>query len=119
MFSCNIKKIPTWDLTTLLKVEVVKYSELSTLLLLNFIAIFGVFVGAQHLIKLFLRLLNCLMTSSILKGGLRMSLVSLMSSDRFSLVGLLQFFSCKLLLAEPSDHLSTLLTVCLGVMAIG
>ena len=45
------KKIPTWDITTLLKVEVVKYSELSTLFLSNFIAIFGVFVGAQHLIK--------------------------------------------------------------------
>ena len=51
MFSCNIKKFPTWDLTTLLKVEVVKYSELPTLLLSNFIVIFGVFVAAQHLIK--------------------------------------------------------------------
>ena len=51
MFSCNIKFFPTWDLTTLLKVEVVKYSELSTLLFPNFIAIFGVFVGAQHSIK--------------------------------------------------------------------
>ena len=68
---------------------------------------------------LFLRLLNCLMTSSVLKGGLRMSLFSVMSSDRFSFVGLLLFFSCKLLLAEPSDHRSTLLTVCLRVMAMG
>ena len=35
----------------IIEVEVVKYSELSTLLLSNFIAIFGVFVGAQHFIK--------------------------------------------------------------------
>ena len=48
MFSCKIKKIPTWDLTTLLKVEVVKDCELSTLLLSNSIAIFGAFVGDQH-----------------------------------------------------------------------
>ena len=45
------KKNSTWDLTTLFKVEVVKYSELSTLLLSDSIAIFGVFVGDQHLIK--------------------------------------------------------------------
>ena len=46
-----IKKNSTWDCTTLLKVEVVKYSELSTLLLLNSTAIFGAFAGEQHLIK--------------------------------------------------------------------
>ena len=40
----------------------------------------------------FLRLLNCLMTSFILKGGLRMSLFSLMSFDRFSFVGSVVFF---------------------------
>ena len=41
---------------------------------------------------LFFGTIKLFKTSSILKGGLRMSLFSLMSSDRFSFVGFLEFF---------------------------
>ena len=58
------KKIPTWDLTTLFKIEVVKYSELSTLWLSNSIAIFGVFVGDQDLIKFGSRWINHLIETN-------------------------------------------------------
>ena len=83
----------------------------STLLLFNSTFIFGAFAGEQHLILLgddklttailFLTLLvRCSRTSSICKGGLRISLFPLIRSDIFSFVGFLVCFFLKTVALE-------------------
>ena len=113
MFSRMRKKNLTWDLTTLLKVEVVKYSEFSTLLLLNSTAIVGAYAESNIWSKpeddmittsiSFLLLRKCSMTSSISKMGSRIILFPLMRSEIFSFIGQVtskQLASCQEMMGD-------------------